>query len=668
MRQFSKAVSPVHYKIYEGIYHSLESLLRITQPSGTASPCHGTGTRTVDARSSKTGTVRTRSLFNTCLRVVPAYIKYQEEQATMDSWEPRSKYVRVMCSMSSRIYTTLESLGVSDNGWPHLKSVVRAHAIGAICDAVKEGYCELNFASILTILCTHVSAFHEAEELLASSLNAYKYPSPASPNLRFDDIPTMAPLMSLQRYTKHTGHVGLLYRHLQRLLGNQSLPIEWLATRSGAKLFESALEALSVPSHHQDAAAFIGTAITTVFLAASNTAHHDDKGWIHILVATALDALLSLSLICLTVPGVDGHIIKLLQIILMDSCLLLPDTRSDMVGLLIVVNLIVCRLPNEQLSLARFPDADIGRGAHPTAHDSVNIADIPNFITLLATRYEQKLSGGGFEQLCVILDRLKEFSRINTTGETLGIRRIVVDTALLFAQQHPCRKTIEYAIRTAKSAEGYGLPTGVGCFSYRWEDGIGEWVKEMSSTTLEVSTVESASKNKRFMSDEESDVQTPLRPSLKRRRKNVDRNQAHESHTPESLHHTAGLGRSSGYVDADNCCTAAQRRHRLAKLRSKQGLTWHEGWKGVHPRTIPSRCQSRPFDEFVNGVVVAEDGPGTPRAAKQHATNVLKIVQNGAKVHRGRHEGGRPFTRPSESKSYGTVYCDPEHSEDELAM
>ncbi|KAA8568501.1 hypothetical protein EYC84_007530 [Monilinia fructicola] len=125
LSKIRNSMSPTRFNVHEGIYNGLEALLRATHPISNIL---------------KRGP---RSLFSMCLATVPKYITMEEKLLSNEIERVGSHSAIEQRDISTEIYDDLELFGSSGRGWIHLQSVVRAHGVQIICDAVSEGLLDL---------------------------------------------------------------------------------------------------------------------------------------------------------------------------------------------------------------------------------------------------------------------------------------------------------------------------------------------------------------------------------------------------------------------------------------------------------------------------------------------------------------------------------------------
>ncbi|KAI1116068.1 hypothetical protein F5Y14DRAFT_409130 [Nemania sp. NC0429] len=227
---------------FEGIYRSLEALLRAT------------------ATTSGHGKSGPRSFLDICLRKVPQYI------AELDAWEKfdaeQSGTVSTLDGIdtSAHIYNELESMG-TNVGWRHLRVVVRADGVNAVKQAIEEGlFCD-EFSQLLIDLCVQLEAASEAEGLVAALVDR-NYPKPISTESSFTETTALQPLGILNSFTNQTRRISFLFRQYTMLLSRGSLPVDWLATLGFERVWSLAFQELAKTRPSYDAICFITQCIS----------------------------------------------------------------------------------------------------------------------------------------------------------------------------------------------------------------------------------------------------------------------------------------------------------------------------------------------------------------------------------------------------------------------
>ena len=203
----AKYVKPEHWKLINGLYNGLDSLLRATEKAGPGAD------------------LGVRSLFSTCLRKVPSYIA--EEKLLSTTENPESDI-----DVASHVYSDLEALGSSPSvGWKPLREVVRAHGVSMLGDSLKERLLSPSLARGLIITCLQYHAYDEAQHLVECVVNSMKplrqsQTIPKRPFARDCSVE----LNTLKYFVTASGRFHFLYRQLAILFTNGILPLEWISS------------------------------------------------------------------------------------------------------------------------------------------------------------------------------------------------------------------------------------------------------------------------------------------------------------------------------------------------------------------------------------------------------------------------------------------------------
>ena len=246
LKDVRRATSGSVWTLYEGIYSGFDALLTAT------------------SRSCSRQRKGTRSLFSTCLRQVPGFIKEEEAWQREKEEATRSKSTLDPASdVVSAVYADLESLGGSQQGgWKPLRTVVRAHGVFILAEATRARIVHPLFTRALVMLCLDLSASDEAELLLSSWVDAIPaIPGPSSTNARLMDHSVSALSSTLDTCAALSGRQSFLYRQYISLLSSKRLPPEWLATRELVPLLSQAVQCVVQESESRfDALAFLTAA------------------------------------------------------------------------------------------------------------------------------------------------------------------------------------------------------------------------------------------------------------------------------------------------------------------------------------------------------------------------------------------------------------------------
>ena len=211
-------------KLTDGILKGLEAILKVTR---NVEPSRGA-----------------RSLFATCLRTMPDYIAYEEEQCVVEDSESD-------IDISSFLYGDLESLGTSKSGgWPPLQQVVRAHSVQLVGGALREGIIAIGSVHRTVALCVRLNAYDEAQHFLhcvLESVEPWQKPFKGSEQLS-------EALLLLDNYVQTTDRQDFHYRELAWLLRSGRLPLDWIGKQSMVEIWNKVVQAAAGDEHHNRAA------------------------------------------------------------------------------------------------------------------------------------------------------------------------------------------------------------------------------------------------------------------------------------------------------------------------------------------------------------------------------------------------------------------------------
>ena len=194
-----------------------------------------------------------RSLFSTCLRMVPEYVAEEEHWSKTQNPDEQ-------VDVSSAIYDELENFGSSGGpgtGWKPMRTVVRLHGIHLLSDAIKSGVIDLAGARSIVHLCINQSAPDEAQILLGGILSHVERDDQP---LQDHNRPWMADrevsiLDIVEEFAYWSGRFGYVFRTITKLFEEDRLPTSWLSSRIMASCLNGAMESLSLgdnDSHRDD--------------------------------------------------------------------------------------------------------------------------------------------------------------------------------------------------------------------------------------------------------------------------------------------------------------------------------------------------------------------------------------------------------------------------------
>ncbi|KAI0127725.1 hypothetical protein BJ170DRAFT_384835 [Xylariales sp. AK1849] len=234
-------VSPARYADYDAIYRGLEALLKVTM--------HGEG-RNRGASS----------LLSMCLRKVPEYVAGVQAWELHEAETEGTRSAFETSDVPFRIYSELESVGISANGWMPLRTVTRADALRVIQNAMAEGLFTDEFSMLLIDLCAEYGASEEVDGLM-KVLVCRQWPEPGRPESLFSENAQLGPLSFLRDFSTKTGRTSFLLRQYSHLLVEGFLPCSWLATHEFEQVWGLTYRILSRGLAALDAVDFLVTAV-----------------------------------------------------------------------------------------------------------------------------------------------------------------------------------------------------------------------------------------------------------------------------------------------------------------------------------------------------------------------------------------------------------------------
>ncbi|KAL1871715.1 hypothetical protein VTK73DRAFT_1936 [Phialemonium thermophilum] len=228
---------PSLFLLYESIFRALDALLRATS-------------------SQKSTPSAPKSLLAMCLRKVPDYIGELEYWKRKDAEATGSRLAPDDSEPSFELYSELEYLGTGGLGWKHLSTVVRAHGIKIVRDAVSEGLLDLDFSIMLARLCEEPQSFTCRGRLLQVAVSK-EYPNPASPDDWFAGSPETKPLHLLLQSPRMTFAQPFQCSIMTSLLNNRLLPWEWALTRDFGTIWSRAVAGLAQDGVSRDTIEYV---------------------------------------------------------------------------------------------------------------------------------------------------------------------------------------------------------------------------------------------------------------------------------------------------------------------------------------------------------------------------------------------------------------------------
>ncbi|KAI9050037.1 hypothetical protein LZ554_006182 [Drepanopeziza brunnea f. sp. 'monogermtubi'] len=513
LRDLRQTISATRYTTYEGIYNGLEGLLRATISNGS------------DEKPKAKGA---RSLLSMALKAVPKYIAQQEGLLESHMEEFGCKTALDQRDISTEIYDELESFGSSNRGWKKLKTIVRAHGIQVINDAIHLGLLDDGFCGVLIALCVNCFAIEEAQSLLSALLSSRKYPGPKT----LYDTPSR-PLSMLWKFTEFTSRPSFKFRELSNILSVGRLPVEWLATKEFGPIWTSAIQLLAPGLTNDDAFVFLDSALSLLSVAGgpSSSATKPVAEAVKNTFCSVLTTLTSVAI--LSREARNGRVIE------GSGSGPYGDASALLRGCMATNRLSIhsdARIPLLLSNLISHDAQDFGaktslmdtilsqlHGKSGTTGVARAYTQAVTFICQIAHCCGRGSAGPGFghlEQMHLLLESMasdKDASNV--------VQGLIVDSAFMFAQKSPHRKHLDYAATMdakfcarridvdASLHEVSEGDTSEDTSGFRWEEGIGEWVT--ATPAIHVAKRKAAAL-KSFADVSECD--TPYRPPPKLRR------------------------------------------------------------------------------------------------------------------------------------------------------
>lgn len=475
LKQLQSAMSPKTYTLYIGIYNALESLLRTTEQTNAQGP------------------ERSNSLFSLCLRNVHQRIKLEEDWEEIDA-ETAGLKSALKRDISGEVYAQLEDVGTSEHGWKHLRTVVRAHGVQIVANAVSSGLINQVFGEALVMLCSQTGFYREAEVILDALLLTMPNNEPATPHSRIADIPELAPLQTLENYVAHTARMPQYFRMMTDVFGGGIVAIQWLATKELSGLWTRVFRAISAEPACQSATEFLQEILPLMLSASAGQSRRDAVALstrVSVAIGTTFSSVLAtLSAVVIldeTSNELDEHsvtergrnVINILRHLHIEYSIPPTELRGQ-VSLVFLANLFAMPLRDSgdkrcgQLIQLLQQACQGSRGAVDS--------EISEFMCSVARCCGRGLSGTG-------LEHFKRFSLLVESCTSTGddkkrhlLQNILVSSAYVFSQQVPIAAHLDYAddIRAKfqiRPALGQGKsPSSKPTAAFRWEEGISEWV------------------------------------------------------------------------------------------------------------------------------------------------------------------------------------------------
>ncbi|KAL8785098.1 MAG: hypothetical protein Q9195_008770 [Heterodermia aff. obscurata] len=221
--KLARNLSPVNWRTLDGFYDGLVALLKATTDRKLADPRARTYLiLPLNKPATRDGS---RSLFATCLRKMPEYIK--EEQLSTTNDDPESDV-----DISTAMYNHLEQMTTSNaGGWGPLKYVVRAHGISMLVAAIEESLINIPLARALMILCLEQGAWEEAARIVEAMVAIMKpLTKPETSSSLLFSFRTSMTLQTMHTLWTMTNCSRFEYAQLTKLFDLNAIPFNWICT------------------------------------------------------------------------------------------------------------------------------------------------------------------------------------------------------------------------------------------------------------------------------------------------------------------------------------------------------------------------------------------------------------------------------------------------------
>ena len=220
--KLARNLSPVNWRTLDGFYDGLVALLKATADSKLGDQRPKTSSAFLHKPALRDGS---HSLFATCLRKMPQYIREEQLSATND--DPESDV-----DISTSMYNHLEQMNTSHRGgWRSLKDVVRAHGIAMLVAAIEESLINLPLARALMLLCLEQGACEEAAKIVEAMVAIMKpVPKPETSSSLLFSFRTSVTLQTMHAMWILTKCSRFEYAQLAKLFDSNIIPFDWICT------------------------------------------------------------------------------------------------------------------------------------------------------------------------------------------------------------------------------------------------------------------------------------------------------------------------------------------------------------------------------------------------------------------------------------------------------
>ncbi|RDW71333.1 hypothetical protein BP6252_07896 [Coleophoma cylindrospora] len=519
-----RVLPAARYSIYEGIYNGFEALLRATNIA----------TDRLRPRES-------RSLFSTCLKAVPRYIAKEREMHSIAVEDSGNKSTLEMQDISLEIYDELESLGSSGYGWKHLRTVLRAHGVHIITSAIDRGILDIPLCNALVTLCATTNDLDAGQSILSSVLTLESIPAPKTVFCRISSESTSASMCLLWDFVNRTSQRAYHLRQITTMLVNELIPVTWLATKDFGQIWTMAIQTLSTESDNTDAATYLQTALSTL----SSTVLHQTNTIESLTppeksLALAVEQTYSSLLTTLTSMAIlsqersfaassdllaaDDQVCGVISRML-EYCLAENSSTTAERNCLWIASLLLCHCRDMFTSSSTRNRSDDLLMKHNSLSPEVDVDC--SVLAELVCSISACCARAGFSRQLDYLQRihsiLEKCMSTASSRQHSVIVQTIIDSAVRLCDEVPSQDYVDYAVHTSTRFEGFnrvprpdlhcGKSNYVVSTEFRWEEGISEWVTATPALNVQKSKVVVE-----YHSTDESETETPYRPSLMRRR------------------------------------------------------------------------------------------------------------------------------------------------------
>lgn len=467
-------ISSTRFCLYESILRALHALL-----TATADPSPST-------RGSK-------SLLAMCLRKVPEYIGELEDWKRREAEEQGTKSMLQNSESSNEVYEAVEAMLPPGQGCPQLRTVVRAHGLKVVRDAITDGLMDDKFSILLLKLCSTTNSFSEAEGLLEVILDR-PYPKPKGVDSTFDEVRRLAPLKELKELVKESGRPQFMLRQLSKLVSSQQLPLNWLPTKEFSSVWCGIVKALSGNEVCHDTMSFAILMITTLSSQSKTEKFtlkpeaNDLKSLTQQTLLSAVTAMASLPLLRKGAPDLLTHLTASIAgrvgFILQTCIYELRRTRKP--GWISTVLRLAAYFTSSLQDSSRETDISDLWAHIIQNHDTRDGKQHYEAVTALVCHLAQCCGRGTSEPSHYYLTKLcDQLDSVVVATDEAPSRKLRIDCAFFLAERTNDLRDLAFAesFNTITTTEGQTArrtprkeTTSSSFTGFRWDEGISEWV------------------------------------------------------------------------------------------------------------------------------------------------------------------------------------------------